>query len=121
VEVSTCQHTRGCFAVFLRQPKERTSNLSNDEAQDLPVVLRRVETALLSNAFFRPDSFNYLQLGNALHNLHFHRIPRYAQLRVFVGREWIDSSFSMPPLWTFEDVNKELRAEIRQAILQHLP
>ncbi len=117
VEVSTRQHTLGCFAVFLRQPKERVSDLSNDEAQNLPVVLRRVETALMSHTLFRPDRFNYLQIGNALHHLH----PRYARPRIFAGREWTDASYGMPPIWTFKDLNEALSAEIRQAILQHLP
>ena len=56
------------------------------------------EDALLASPDFKPDRFNYLQLGNSLHQLHFHGIPRYSSPRIFAGKKWIDERYGTTPV-----------------------
>jgi len=81
LEISYRQHTLGCYIVFARRQVERISELSSEELTELAFVNSEIETALTSNPIFRPDQFNYLQLGNQLHHLHLHGIPRYVSPR----------------------------------------
>lgn len=114
------QHTIGCFIVFCKRAVERISELTPEEVNELPAVLKEIEEALTKNEIFKPDRFNYWQMGNGLHQLHIHGFPRYAKTRFFKGREWIDATFGHPPAWSKEEVNSELVADLREAIKPYL-
>lgn len=116
LEVSSRQHTLGCFIIFCKRPIEKISELQKEEVVELGLVMRNIEKALLKNPIFKPDRFNYLQLGNALHNLHFHGIPRYKSERIFLGEIWRDETFGHPSIWSNEEVNAELVLEIKKEI-----
>lgn len=99
---------------------ERISELHEEEVQELPEVMRQIETALSTHPDFNPDRFNYLQLGNGLHHLHFHGIPRYKTERNFLGKVWEDASWGMPPVWSKESVAVDVVEQVKEAILQRL-
>lgn len=91
LETSYHQHTLGCYVVFFKRKNvEKLSALKDKEFLELKTVLKEIEKALLKNKTFKPDRFNYLQLGNGLHQLHVHGVPRYLSDRKFLGRTWKD-------------------------------
>ncbi len=91
-----------------------------EEQTELFSILKKVKLAI-ENAF-HSDWMNYAFLGNEFRHLHAHIIPRYEHERVFAGvvfkdERWghnylTDHSFQTPP---------ELLAQIRAALLAHLP
>lgn len=120
LEVSYRQHTLGSYIIFAKDDCERISELRPGSLADLCAVMADIERALCAAEEFRPDRFNYWQMGNALHRLHFHGIPRYAQKRVFAGQEWIDTTWGSVPVWSRNDVSRELVQAIRDALVKHL-
>lgn len=120
LEVSFRQHTLGCFIIFAKRDIEKISELGEEEMVELKEVMKEFETTLSHMIGFNPERFNYLQLGNALHHLHFHAIPRYSTMRNFMDKEWIDTTFGQPPVWSKEEVTKETLQKIKQAFLNRL-
>src|SRR5688572_16939076 len=101
LEVSYTQHTFGNFIVFCkRQGVEKLIDLSDEELLELKQVLREAQDALDRNETFKPDRFNYWQMGNFVHHLHIHGIPRYKSDRNFLGQTWKDQDHTMPVCWT---------------------
>lgn len=121
LEVSYRQHTLGCYIVFCKREVERISELTPEEIGELPLVLKEIEEALTKNETFKPDRFNYWQMGNGLHQLHIHGFPRYSTPRFFFSREWIDAAYGHPPVWSKEGVGHDLVREVREAIKKYLP
>lgn len=120
VEISYRQHTLGCFIIFLNRFAERISDVTKEEIEELPMVMKEIENALTSISELQPQRFNYLQLGNAVNHLHIHGIPRYDKPREFLGREWIDPTYGKPPTWTYNNEEHEAVAKIKELILPHL-
>jgi len=116
LEVSFSQHNLGTVIIFSKENVERISQVSKESLLELSLVMREAEEAL--DKAFKPDRFNYLQLGNALHNLHFHVIPRYSSKREFAGIVWEDKTFGHPPVWSYKEENKDLIVKIKEKILQ---
>ena len=119
VEVSFRQHTLGSFIIFAKRYVEKISDLYEYEIIELKEVMKDMETALSQNLDFRPSRFNYLQMGNALHSLHFHGIPRYMSPRKFQNKIWTDTTWGHPPVWSTTEVEKDLVMEIKKSILQY--
>jgi diadenosine tetraphosphate (Ap4A) HIT family hydrolase len=116
------QHTLGSYIVLIKQPGiEKFSELNDEQTLELRQVFLEIETALLTNPTFRPDRFNYLQLGNAVHMLHYHGIPRYESSRQFAEKEWIDPTPGHPPVWKNDEEDHELIAKLRDEIMKDLP
>lgn len=121
LEVSYKQHTFGNFIIFCkRKGIEKISELYDDELLELKKVLQEIESALLQNETFKPIRFNYWQMGNKVHSLHIHGIPRYDLERRFLDRVWIDKDFQVPPIWTYEEQSKETVAAIKDEIKKFL-
>jgi diadenosine tetraphosphate (Ap4A) HIT family hydrolase len=120
LEVSFMQHTLGCFIIFAKRDIQKISELKDIEAIELRDVMKELEEALSNIEAFKPDRFNYLQMGNALHHLHFHAIPRYATPRHFNNKEWIDTTFGNPPVWSKVEVNKELVLKIKSKFINQI-
>jgi len=121
LEVSFRQHTLGCYIIFAKRPVERISELENQEIDELKDVMGEIEAALSKIETFKPDRFNYWQMGNGLHHLHFHGIPRYEAPRYFDEKEWIDKTWGSVPIWSKEDAGTDLVVKIREAVKLHLP
>lgn len=120
LEVSFRQHTLGCFIIFAKRNVEKISDLSNEEIIELRDVTEELEATLSNIEQFKPDRFNYLQMGNALHHLHFHAIPRYSSPRTFFDKECVDGTFGHPPVWSTTEVDKKLVLKIKEVFLQNL-
>ena len=118
LEVSFRQHTLGCFIIFAKRDIEKISELRDDELLELKKVMLGVE--LVIKKLFSPDRFNYLQMGNALHRLHFHGIPRYKKPQEFDGKIWNDRTYGHPPIWKKTEVEKKLIIKLRKMILSEL-
>ncbi len=120
LEVSYRQHTLGSYIIFCKRPVEKISDLQTAEIDELKDVMKEIETALLDIDSCKPDRFNYWQMGNVVHQLHLHGIPRYQSPRIFNGQEWIDITWGSVPLWSHQDAAHELVARIRDLIQPHL-
>jgi diadenosine tetraphosphate (Ap4A) HIT family hydrolase len=121
LEISYRQHTLGCYIIFCKRSVEKISELKTEEIDELKEVMAEIEKSLLKIDIFKPDRFNYLQLGNKCHQLHFHGIPRYNLPRSFDGKEWIDETVGVVPIWSYQDVGYELVSKLRDVIKPHLP
>ena len=121
IEVSYRQHTLGSFIIFCkREGIEKISELNQDEFIELGKVMKEIENALSDIDVFRPDRFNYLQMGNKLHGLHFHGIPRYSEPRMFNDQKWVDKSYGNVPIWSKNDVDHDIVEKIKETIKPHL-
>lgn len=119
LEVSWQQHTLGCYIIFCRRKDVRLiSELEPEELVELVQVMREIEGALRKSPVFKPDHFNYLQLGNLLPLLHFHGVPRYNKNRRFskklLNREITDIDPKYLPLWTTDPITKEQMRDLQQ-------
>jgi|SRR5579885_1923566 len=120
LEVSFRQHTLGCYIIFAKERVEKISDLRPEALIDLKTVLLEIQATLFDIPEFRPDRFNYLQLGNGLHNLHFHGIPRYASARTFAGSTWVDTTWGHPPVWSHTETEREIVMEVKKKIQEQL-
>jgi len=121
LSVSSHQHTLGCYIIIAKRNIEKVSEANGKELEELVKVMSDIEKALLTAKEFKPDRFNYLQLGNGWHHLHFHGIPRYETPRFFDGKEWIDKEWGKPPIWNYEKIPDEFIKKLKDAILKYLP
>lgn len=121
LEVSYRQHTLGSFIIFSKRRVEKISELNIEELGDLASVMREIEKTLSKIPTFMPDRFNYWQMGNSLHHLHFHGIPRYKTSKIFNGVEWTDETWGHPPIWSALDCDEKLVIDLSEAIKPHLP
>lgn len=119
VEVSYRQHTLGCFIIFAKRSIEKFSELNDEELIELKSIMKAVETIMSRISEFKPDRYNYLQLGNALHHLHFHGIPRYASERTFLDKTWSDNTWGKPTFWKTTDESHEVIRSIKNTFLQN--
>lgn len=119
-EVSYRQHTLGSFILFCKRPLEKFSDLTPEELVDLTQSMKAVEQALKSSPEFQPDRFNYWQMGNKLHHLHFHGIPRYSSSRIFQEKVWVDSTYGKPPIWSAEEAETPIIHAIRSNLHSYL-
>lgn len=119
-EVSFRQHTLGSCILFAKRSVEKISDLNDEELLELKHVMRELEQAFTNIEAFQPNRVNYLQLGNAVHQLHFHVIPRYAQPREFLAKDWIDSTFGHPPKWSQVEEAESTVTAIRDEFLRVL-
>lgn len=118
LEVSHRQHTLGSFIIFAKRKIENFSDLNEQEADELPIVMKEIEEVI--KKLFDPGRFNYLQMGNSLHLLHFHGIPRYKNNIEFAGKTWIDKSWGHPPIWKKTEDQIDLVVKIKDVILKEL-
>lgn len=117
-EVSYRQHTLGSFLILLNRKAQKISDLTSTELISLGKVMKFAEKILTKT--FKPDHFNYLQLGNSTHHLHFHGIPRYQTKRFFNKKNWIDKNFNLPPVWSYKNVPHALVKKIKLILIKNL-
>lgn len=116
--VSFRQTTLGSYIILAKRPMERITELSDDELLELRLAMSEMERVLLKADGYKPDRFNYLQLGNSLHQLHFHGVPRYAKPRLYAEKEWIDQRYGTTPLIVSksEESTESLVRQIRDTL-----
>ncbi|PIS08990.1 hypothetical protein COT75_03970 [Candidatus Beckwithbacteria bacterium CG10_big_fil_rev_8_21_14_0_10_34_10] len=120
LEVSYRQHTLGCYIIFAKRAIEKISDLKEKEIIELKNVMSKIEKTLLKIPAFKPDRFNYWQMGNILHHLHFHGIPRYSNKRIFAGKKWVDKTWGTVPVWSKKFAPSNLVEKIKNSIKPHL-
>lgn len=120
IEVSYSQHTLGSFIVFCKVEKEKIADLSDKEMLELRQAMKDIQRALEKEPF-RAERFNYWQMGNDLHRLHFHGIPRYSSQRTFDNKTYIDSTWGNVPVWNRDKISPELALRLKNTIVANYP
>jgi len=121
VETSYLQHTFGCYIIFCkRKGVEKISDLTNEEIVEFKLVCKKIEKSLLQNEVFKPERFNYLQLGNGTHQLHFHGIPRYSTDKKLGHKIFKDKSFGTVPIYTREEQDEETVIKLKEVMKKYL-
>lgn len=120
-EVNHRQHTLGSFIIFSKnQNIEKISELSNEEIKELKEAMGEIEDIFSKIDEFKPDRFNYWQMGNRISHLHIHGFPRYAKPRIFVGKEWTDKTWGNPPVWQAKEDDNDLIIKVRDVIKAYI-
>lgn len=121
LEVSYRQHTLASYVIFCRRKDVRLiTDLQDDELVSLKSVMAEIELALKAHPMFRPDHFNYWQMGNGLPLLHFHGMPRYKVPRGFDGMTWSDLTWGHPPKWTKTQMPRVFIERLRTQMAKYL-
>lgn len=89
------QTTLGSLVLVALEPVTRFSELSSASFTELKLVTMELEISL-KNAFSY-DKLNYLMLMMVDPDVHFHVIPRYADVRDFAGKKFVDKTWPGPP------------------------
>ena len=82
------------------------ADLTDVEWEALRTELRAYEE--IARDLFRPDRFNYKQLGNEWPHVHVHAIPRYRSSRRWNDVEFVDHRWGQDP---YPDVESPLTAD----------
>ncbi|MFA6295827.1 MAG: hypothetical protein WC663_00560 [Patescibacteria group bacterium] len=120
-EVSYHQHTFGNYIIFCkRKGVEKISELKDKELLEFKKVCKEIENALSKNKIFKPQRFNYWQLGNGCHQLHFHGLPRYSKDKKFGNKIFKDKNYGSDPIWTEVEQDDKTVIEMKEAIKKYL-
>jgi diadenosine tetraphosphate (Ap4A) HIT family hydrolase len=122
VHINENQNYLGRSVIWCKRESARDlADAIPEEQKELFIVLADLKRTLA--AAFAPDWFNYAFLGNAVHHLHCHFIPRYAKPRTFEGllfedKHWGDyfESASDKPFTVAPEVLLAIQSEIRRAL-----
>lgn len=104
---------------YLNTYKEKLSELEKEECFELFDIIKIYQRSLTK--LWKPDWWNYAQLGNITRHLHVHFIPRYKDKRIFEGAEFIDErwgdNYAPTPKREFNQaINEKIKVKIREAI-----
>lgn len=124
--VNQYQTYLGKAVVWLTREGEmqRLSSLTDEERKELwEKVLPEYEAAI--EKLFKPDHMNYAWLGNWFHihkgHGHMHLIPRYASVREFAGRTFIDEKWGNHYITSNDQsLTIELARAVRDALREHI-
>lgn len=89
------QPTLGALVLVCDEPVRAFGDVSAAAYADLAQTTRRVEAML--GAAFAYDKINYLMLMMVDPDVHFHVLPRYAQIRHFAGQAFSDLAWPNAP------------------------
>ncbi|WP_292976346.1 HIT family protein [Nitrosomonas sp.] len=109
------QLTLGALVLVAHEPVQSFSALSSASFAELQIVTGKIDFAL--KKAFQYDKLNYLMLMMVDPDVHFHVIPRYAQIREFVGKSFRDAGW--PGVPDFSEVN-ETDSNTNQQIIKYL-
>jgi diadenosine tetraphosphate (Ap4A) HIT family hydrolase len=106
---------------YLNTYKESLVELTQEEYLELLEIIRKYQTALTK--LWRPDGWNYAQLGNVVPHLHVHFIPRYKEPRTWEGITFVDERWGKhyapaPKREEDKPVIEKIRFAIREALPQ---
>lgn len=109
------QATLGALVLAAHEPATAFAQLSPASFTELHEVTRAIEIAL--SKAFHYDKINYLMLMMVDPDVHFHVLPRYAQLKTFAGLEFTDAGWPAAP--NLGHVNATGSA-VNQQLIEHL-
>ncbi len=118
--VHSNQSYLGRAICYLNTYKEMLAELTQEEYLELLEVIKEYQVALTK--LWKPNGWNYAQLGNVVPHLHFHFIPRYKEERTWEGLTFTDERWGnhYAPTPTREE-DKNALEKIRLAIQKALP
>ena len=118
--VHSNQSYLGRAICYLNTYKETLAELTQEEYLELLEIIKLYQAAL--TRLWKPDGWNYAQLGNVVPHLHVHFIPRYKGERALGGITFTDERWGnhYAPAPTREE-NKNVNEKIRLAIQEALP
>ena len=116
LELSYRQHTLGSFILFAKREIENFHEITAEESEELKYAMKEMEAVL--HRTFKPDKFNYWQMGNGLSRLHFHGTPRYKEEREYAGKILKDESWGSIPKWSFTEVDSSLLKRMGDELLK---
>ena len=114
------QATLGALILGARGEERSFSRLPPEAFAELALITSEIERGLAS---FRPyDRINYLMLMMNDPHVHFHVLPRYAEVQDFQGQSFPDSGWpAMPDLKSPADVSEDMRQDILRDLQTHWP
>ena len=119
--ISYRQHTLWAYIIlYKREWVEKISELENEELNELKTIMKEMEEIMVKIPEFNPNRFNYLQLWNKWHNLHFHCIPRYKQVRKFAWRKWHDTTYWTVPKWMNKELDINIIKKVKEKFCNHI-
>ncbi len=104
---------------YLNAYKETLAELTREEYLELLEIIKQYQAAL--TGLWKPDGWNYAQLGNVIPHLHVHFIPRYKEERRWKGLAFADEHWGghYAPASAREE-DKKVIEKIRLAIQEAL-
>jgi diadenosine tetraphosphate (Ap4A) HIT family hydrolase len=115
VMLRPAQVSLGALVLVCKEAASAFSMLSPNAFAELRVITGDVEQVL--QKAFGYDKINYLMLMMVDPDVHFHVIPRYADIRTFAGQVFHDPAWPGPPDLTRANSTDEA---VNQAILDHI-
>jgi diadenosine tetraphosphate (Ap4A) HIT family hydrolase len=112
--VRTAQPTLGSSVLSLRRHAPSFGGVTSAEMVDLASAVAAVESA--TQRAFRYDKINYLMLMMVDPHVHFHVLPRYAEVRRFADLDWHDRGWPAVPSLAAEPCTAEVLSAIRSAL-----
>lgn len=109
------QATLGAMVLVAHEPVQAFSELGPASFTELHTITTQIEPTL--KKAFQNDKLNYLMLMMVDPDVHFHIIPRYAQPKNFIGREFVDIGW--PAMPNLAKIN-ETDSDINQQIMNHI-
>jgi len=91
------------------------ATLQTKELLELQMIIELYES--MTCKIFKPDRFNYFQLGNENNQLHIHAIPRYMEKRIFETIEFHDKKWGENPFPINKNKNLSLKVLERIRLL----
>ena len=90
------QITLGSLVLSLDRKCPHLGEITENEGKELSQAFKVVEGLL--EVSFKPNKINYLALMMVDHQVHFHVIPRYNDMRTFKEMEFKDKDWPKPPV-----------------------
>ena len=109
------QVTLGSLVLACKESAPAFSGISRDAFTELADATSLIERGL--NGAFGFDKINYLMLMMVDPDVHFHVLPRYAETKIFNGREFSD--FGWPGAPTLQQINETQHSD-NEAIIARL-
>ncbi|GAB6045717.1 HIT domain-containing protein [Caminibacter profundus] len=103
----------GYVRVITQKHIKELSELSDNEAIRLTLVIKKIENAIIK--ILRPDKVNIVSLGNMVPHLHIHIIPRFINDPWWPGATFCKKNREFNYPITQKDIEK-LKKEIKNTI-----
>ncbi len=109
------QATLGALVLICKEDADALSSISVEAFAELKVITTVVESGL--KECFKYDKINYLMLMMVDPDVHFHILPRYADLKNFADAEFTDSGWPGPPdLGQANQVGEAVKQQIQKTL-----
>jgi len=109
------QATLGALVLICKENADTLSKISVEAFSELKVITTLVESSL--KECFNYDKINYLMLMMVDPDVHFHILPRYADLQIWGDAEFTDPGWPGPPdLGQANQVGEAVKQQIKKTL-----